>query len=203
MEGAVSRDELEAIVRRVRHLREEHRRAHPEGGHRRKLQHSLLEAERDFERLLEEWVTDESARAGWRAHLYGDGPEPAEPRPKPPLVFRGRSAAGSVVEIRQRAEGDYAVEVDGSLVERIEARLDFQVKHAPHSFVLDSTVFQETFSASPAATAALRELAAGLVPRPPWEYAAELAEDGLVDRHLELTPRAHRALVSLGRASGA
>jgi hypothetical protein len=31
---------------------------------------------------------------------------------------------------------------------------------------------------------------------PPWEYASELLADGLVDVHLALTPRGHRALAS-------
>jgi hypothetical protein len=194
VEGAVSRDELEAIVRQVHHLREEHRRAQVESSARRHLEGRLLEAEGDFERLLEEWLTDDATRDAWREHLYKDGPEPAEPAPKPPLVFRGRSPAGSVAEIRQRPDGDYAVEVDGCAVERIEVKPDLWSTHAPHAFALDGTVFRETFSASPDALAALREFVAERDPRPPWRHAAELAEDGLVDRHLALTARGHRAL---------
>lgn len=194
MEGAVSRDELEALVRQVHHLREEHRRAHVESSARRHLGERLLEAEGDFERLLGEWLTDDAAREAWRQHLYADGPEPAAPVPQPPLVFRGRSPAGSVAEIRQRPDGDYAVEVDGCAVERLEVKPSLWGTQAPHVFALDSMVFRETFSASPDALAALREFVAERDPRPPWRHAAELAEDGLVDRHLALTARGHRAL---------
>jgi hypothetical protein len=197
--AAVSRDELEAIVREAHHLREEHRRAHAGSGARRRSRDALLEAERDFERLLGEWVTDTATRAAWRAHLYEDGPEPAEPAPELPLVFRGRSDSGSVVEVRERRGGEYAVEVDGALVERIEAELDFSSTHAPHTFALDSIVFRETFSVSRDALAALDELVAGQSPRPPWRYAAELVGDGLADRYLGLTARGRRALAERER----
>lgn len=171
---------------------------HVESASRRRLGESLLEAERDLERLLEEWLTDQATRAAWRAHLYGEGPEPAEPVGKSPLVFRGRSASGSVVEVRERPDGDFAVEVDGCPVERIEAKLDFASTHAPHTFALGSIVFQETFSISRPALVALREFVAEREPRPPWRYAAELADDGLVDRHLGLTARGRRALAAGG-----
>lgn len=196
MQGAVSRDELEAIVREIRHVREEHRRANPGSGVRRRLEAELLELEADFERLLEEWVTDEETRAAWRAHLYDDGPEPAEPEPEPPLVFRGRSEAGSVVEIRRRPGGELVVEVDGAPVVRVEGEQDFSGTEAPHTFTLDSIAFEETFAASEAALEALREFVAGRAPRPPWRYAAELAADGLIDRHFDLTPRGRRALAA-------
>lgn len=194
MKGAVSRDELEAIVREVHHVREEHRRAHAESGTRRRLGERLLEVEGDFERLLGAWVADEETRAAWRMHLYQGAPEPSEPVPKPPLVFRGRSGSGSVVEVRERPGGDYWVEVDGCPVERIEAEVDFSSTYVPHTFALDSIVFRETFSVSREALAALSEFAAEREPRPPWPHAAELAADGLVDRYFGLTARGRRAL---------
>lgn len=196
MKGAVSRDELEAIVREVHHVREEHRRAHAEGGTRRRLGERLLEVEGDFERLLGEWVADEEARAAWRMHFYQGAPEPFEPAPGPPLVFRGRSGSGSVVEVRERPDGDCAVEIDGCPVERVEAEVDFSSTHVPHTFVLDSIVFRETFSVSREALAALREFVAERERRPPWPHAAELAGDGLVDRYFGLTARGRRVLAS-------
>jgi hypothetical protein len=202
VEAAVSRDELEAVVREAHHLREEHRRAHPGSGARRRLGDGVLEVERDFERLLGEWVTDAATRAAWRAHLYEDGPEPAEPARSLPLIFRGRSDSGSVVEVRERPGGEYAVEVDGALVERIEAKLDFSSTRAPSTFALDSSVFEETFSVPRDALAALDAFVTGRSPRPPWRYAAELVGDGLVDRYLGLTARGRRALARRKRAPG-
>jgi hypothetical protein len=197
----LSRDELEGTVRRAHHLREEHRRARVGSRARRRLHAYLLEAERDFERLLAEWVTDDSVSVAWRAHLYERGPEPDEPVPRPPLVFRGRSASGSIVEIRERQDGDCSVEVDGSPSERIEAETEFAGRHARHTFALGSSLFRETFAVSPRALAALREFVAEREPHPPWRYGAELAEDGLVDRDFALTARGSRALATPTRRS--
>ena len=198
VQTAVARDELEAVVGEVHHLREEHRRTHEGSGVRRRLRGRLLELEHDFERLLAEWVPDDETRAAWRAHLCEGGPVPPEPASKAALVFRGRSGAGSVAEVREAPDGSYTVEVDGSRVERIEAELDFSGTLAPHTFALDSIRFRETFSVSRPALAALRAFTAGLEPRPPWPHAAELAADGLIDRHFGLTPRGRRALATTG-----
>jgi len=198
VKGAIARDELEAIVGEVHHVREEHRRAHLQGRVRRKLGERLLELEHDFERLLAEWVPGDETRAEWRAHLYESGSEPREPEPKAPLVFRGRSGAGSVAEVRETPEGAHTVEVDGCPIERIDAELDFSGTLAPHTFALDSLLFRETFAASQPAFAALRAFVAEREPRPPWRHAAELAADGLIDRHFGLTPRGRRALAAKG-----
>jgi hypothetical protein len=198
MKGAITRDELETIVREAHHVREEHRRAHAEGAIRRQLGDRLNELEGDLERLLGEWVADAETTASWRRHLQEGAPEPFEPAPQASLVFLGRSAAGSVAEVREAAEGGYTLEVDGCPVQRIEAELDFSGTCSPHTFVLDSLAFRETFAASPAALAALRAFAAAGGPRPPWPHAAELAADGLIERHFALTPRGRRALAEGG-----
>jgi hypothetical protein len=194
----MTRDELEAIVHEVQHVREEHRRAHPQSSVRRRLGVQLLELERGFERSLAEWVPDARTKAAWRAHVYERGPEPAEPAPRARLAYRGRSETGSVAEVREAVPAGYTVEVDGCPVERIEAELDFAGTLAPHTFALGSLVFRETFSASPPALGALRTFATGGEPRPPWRHAAELAADGLIDRHFGLTPRGRRALAAGG-----
>jgi hypothetical protein len=191
--------ELAAIVREFHHVQEEHRRARPESRVRRHLHSRLEELEERFERLLEEWVADEETRAAWRAHLYQGAPRPAESAPERPLTFRGRSEAGSVVEIRKRPDGSYDVEVDGALVERIEGGLDFAGGTAPPVFRLDGSEFRETFSASPAALEALRDSLAGDAAHPPWDQAAELVADGLVDRDFGLTERGRRALAAAAR----
>ena len=116
------REELEAIVGGYRHLQEEHRRAHAEGRVRHHLGTQLRELELRYERLLEEWVPEEEVRVGWREHLYGDAPAPAQPPMERRLVFRGHAENGSVLEIRERADGDYDVDLDGQLVERLDGR---------------------------------------------------------------------------------
>lgn len=101
---ASRREELRRIVVAYRHLREEHRRAGPEGHTRRRLE-TQLDAHTDrFERVLEDPAMDEAARRGWRDHLYrgapepGEGPVPAVPRVRPrrprrPLRWRRQGRA--------------------------------------------------------------------------------------------------------------
>ena len=192
--GAASRDELEALVAEYHHLLEEHRRASAEGRVRRHMEARLHELGLRFDRLVAEWAPDEDLQAAWRTHLHKGAPAPAEPAPARPLVFRGAAETGSVVEIRDRPDGDYDVAVDGTLVERVEAELDFSGSEAPHVFSLDGVVFRETFSASGAALEALAEFVAERAPQPPWPFAAELRADGLIDRNFGLTPRGRRAL---------
>lgn len=192
--AGASREELELLVAEYRHLRSEHRRAGPEGSARRHLRARLAELERAFERLLEEWVPAEAARQGWLAHLHHDAPAPDEPAPSlRPLVFRGRSAAGSVVEVRERPGGDLAVEVDGTLIERIEGRTDFGTA-APHIFRIGGLEFREAFQASGEAIVALSRFLTARRASPPFAHARELLDDGLVDRRFGLTTRGRRAL---------
>lgn len=155
----------------------------------------MRELELRFEQLLDEGAPDEELREAWRAHLHRGAPAPALPAAARPLVFRGRAeTTGSVVEISKRTDGDYDVEVDGAVVERVAAELDFSGRATPRTFVLDRLVFQETFSASEPALEALDEFVAERAPQPPWRFAAELRADGLIDGHFGLTPRGHRAL---------
>lgn len=189
-----SRDELEAIVAEHRHLLEEHRRAHADGRVRRHMETRLHELEARFGQLLDEWVPGEELRRAWRAHLHQGAPAPTEPAPARPLVFRGAAESGSLVEVRERPDGDYDVTVDGTPVERIEAALDFSGTGAPHVFELDGLAFRETFSASEPALEALRDFVAEQAPEPPWRFAPELRADGLIDGYFGLTPRGRRAL---------
>jgi hypothetical protein len=72
-----------------------------------------------------------------------------------PLVFRGLADSGSRLEVRERADGDCDVAIDGVRVERVAADLDFPGTKAPRAFRLDGLVFRETFAASAAALEAL------------------------------------------------
>jgi hypothetical protein len=107
------------------------------------------------------------------------------------LLFRGRAETSSVVEIRGDPGGEAAVVIDGLLVERLTGEIEGDV------VVLDDRVFEETFAAVPAALRALREWVADPAGPPPWEFARDLLEDGLVDRHFGLTQRGRRALEHL------
>jgi hypothetical protein len=191
LEGLPVREELEALVRYYRHLENEHKRAQPESGVRRRIEDRQLEARERFDRVIAEWVPDEDLRRAWRDYLHHRGPEPEGPDAIRPLVFCGISDAGSVVEVRGRTGEDLDVHVDGALVERIAE--DFSAVTPPLRFRLNGTEFEETFGASAEALDALADfLEDGK--SPPWEYASELLADGLVDVHFALTPRGRRAL---------
>ncbi|MCC6555006.1 MAG: hypothetical protein IT372_18720, partial [Polyangiaceae bacterium] len=114
----VARADLEVIVRECHHVQNEHVRASAESV-RRKLSARLLELEQHLERTLGEAVPDERTRQAWRDYLHLRAPAPSEPAPIEPVVFRGRSDAGSEVVVRERRDGKFDVEVDGSPVERV------------------------------------------------------------------------------------
>ena len=186
------REELEALARHYHHLQNEHKRAAPESATRRRLEARLLHVRERFDRLVVELAPDDDARQAWSRHLHYREPMPPVPPAIEPLVFAGVSEAGSIVEIRRKGGDELAVEIDGSLAERIAARKDLAVGPS-HRFRLDHTEFDETFNTSDEALDALAEfLADG--GSPPWDHFAELYADGLVDSNVALTPRGRRAL---------
>jgi hypothetical protein len=191
------RELLETLARHYRHLQNEHKRAAPESGMRRRIEERLLEVRERFDRVLEEWVPDAELRQAWTEHLHHQTPEPQGPPPIRPLVFRGTSEAGSVVEVRGRTGEELAVEIDGSLVERIAGEKDFATVVPSFRFRLDHIEFEEIFSASHEALQALADFVYD-GESPPWQHAAELLSDGLIDTHAALTPRGRRALARRG-----
>jgi hypothetical protein len=185
------RELLEALARQYHHLQNEHKRF-PEGSTmRRRIEARLLDVGERFDRTLDEWVTEDDLRESWRRHLHYRAAVPEGPAAVRPLVFRGISDAGSVVEIRGGKGDDLDVVVDGSLVERIAATKDLG-REVLSKFHVDGFEFRETFTASPDALEALDVFLAGEV-SPPWEHAIELLADGLIDTHFDLTPRGRRA----------
>jgi antitoxin (DNA-binding transcriptional repressor) of toxin-antitoxin stability system len=196
LEGLPRREELEALVRYYHHLQNEHKRAPLESGVRRRIEERLLETRARFDRVLAEWVPEEELRRAWWEHLHNRAPAPPGPPAIRPLIFRGVSeVTGSVLEVRGKRGEELEVTVDGAPVERIVGEKDFASVTPGLSFRLDGNDYQETFSASAEALDAL----AGFLDNgrsPPWEHAAELLEDGLVDVHFGLTPRGKRALAS-------
>jgi hypothetical protein len=187
------REELDALARHYHHLRAEHERAGPESSVRRRLEDRLLQVRERFDRRLEEWIPDEELREQWRQYLHYRRPEPSGPDPIPRIVFRGRSDVGTNVQI-SGAGDELRVEVDGSLVERIDGDEDFTDPKPLVRFRLNGVEFEETFDASEEALRALVDFYDEEGTAPPWEYAAELLGDGLIDVHFGLTPRGRRAL---------
>jgi hypothetical protein len=189
------REELDTLAHNFRHLREEHRRARPESSTRRRLEDRMLDVRERFERILDEWVPDERVRAEWRRYLDDGQPEPSGPAAIEPVVFRGVSeVTGSVVEIRGAGD-ELRVWIDGTLIERIVDDKAFTGTAPDVRFKENDVEFRETFAASPERLAALRGFLDGESP-PPWDYAQELLADGIIDVHLGLTPRGHRALAT-------
>ena len=195
LEPLPRREELEALVRHYHHLQNEHKRAPLESAMRRRIEERLLEVRRRFDRVLEEWVPEEELRCAWREHLHYRAPEPPGPPAIRPLVFRGVSEAGSIVEIRGQRGEDLEVRVDGTVSERIAGQKDFASTTPPLSFRLNGIEAHETFTASAEALDALADYVDDGKP-PPLDYAAELLADGLIDVHFALTPRGRRALAS-------
>jgi hypothetical protein len=190
-------EELEALVRHYHHLQNEHKHAAPGGRVRRRIEDRMLDVQERFERLLGEWVQDEDLVRRWRDHLHYRAPLPDGPPPIRPLVFRGRNEAGAIAEIRRKGD-ELAVTVDGTLAERLDVK-DFPSDGQTVEFRVSETPFSETFTAS---AEALRELSDFLEDgerQPPWDYAAELLGDGLIDVHFALTPRGRRALHASAR----
>ena len=187
------REELEALVRHYHHVESEHERAHPQGSVRRRLELRLDHDRKRFEHLLAEYVPDESTRGAWRDFLHHRGGEPSGPPAIRPVVFKGRSDVGSVLEARGDPSGELVVEVDGQLIERLEGPAIRIGDGRPAVFRVDGTEFREEFDAATGALRALRRFRAS-DGDPPWEHASALLSDGLIDVDFALTARGRRAL---------
>jgi protein required for attachment to host cells len=184
-------ERLYELVREFRHVEEEHRREPPHGPTRRRLAAEMAELTDDFERLLAEWVDDGGQRAAWREFLHGHAEAPDLSPLQPAPLFRGTTEAGATIEIRPAGTG-YDLIVDGSRLDRQEVPWQLDPDMRPPIRILDHTC-TETFVASPEAITALAEYVAGRG-EPPWRWARELVEDGLLDPELALTSRGERCL---------
>jgi hypothetical protein len=156
----------------------------------------MLDLRERFERILDEWVPEEPLREEWRRYLAEGQPEPSGPAAVEPVVFRGVSeVTGSVVEIRGGRD-ELRVWIDGTLVERIVDDKAFTGTAPDMKFKENDVEFRETYAASPESLTALQGFLDSELP-PPWDFAQELLGDGIVDVHLGLTPRGHRALATV------
>lgn len=191
------REVLQTLARRYHHLQNEHKRSGLESGVRRRIEERLLDVRERFDRLLEEWVPDPELQQAWREHLHNRVAAPAGPAGIRPLIFRGRSEAGAVVEVRGKSRDELEVEIDGSLVARIAGEKDFTPVIPSFHWRFDDVEYEEIFDASNEALDALADFLRN-DQSPPWEHAAELLADGLIDTHAALTPRGRRALSRRG-----
>ena len=141
------REELQALARHYHHLQNEHERTPPESSTRRRIEKRLLDVRERFERLLEEWVPEEELRRAWSEHLANRAAEPSGPPAIRPVVFRGITEAGSVVEVTGRKGEELEVWVDGTLTERVAAEKDLSSVTPPLVFRADGIEAHETFSA--------------------------------------------------------
>ena len=146
---------------------------------------------------MAEFVPDESAQRAWRDFLHHRRGEPSDPPPIRPLIFKGRSSADAVVEIRRDRSGELGVEVDCRLVERLSAEQAPLAVGAAAVFRLDGVDFRESFDAQPGAVRALRDFCAS-PSNPAWGHASELLADGLIDVTFGLTAPGRRALDARG-----
>jgi hypothetical protein len=190
------REELGALVHHYHHLRNDLVHEKPEGSTHRELEDKLLDVRERFDRLLDEWVPDEELREQWREYIHGRRPEPDEPALIVPLAFQGVDEAGSIVQVRGKAD-EYQVWVDSSLQDRIAARKDLSVDTPVLHFRWDGREIAETFNASEDALNALAAYRGEQDTSPPWEYASERLADGQNDVHFDLTPRGKRATAEL------
>jgi hypothetical protein len=193
VEALPRRDVLETLARRYHHLQNEHKRAGLESGVRRRIEDQLLDVRERFDRLLVEWVPDPALQQAWREHLHNRVPAPAGPPGIHPLLFRGRSEAGAIVEVRGESGDELKVEIDGSLVARIVGEKDFAAEIPSFHWHFDGVEYEEVFDVSNEALDALADFLDN-DESPPWEHAAELLADGLIDTNAGLTPRGRRAL---------
>ena len=174
-----------------RHVEQEHQRQPPRSATRRRLASKLHDIQEHFEHLLAAWVTEPGLRERWHEFLLGAASAPDEPHRPPPPLFKGRTDAGAVVELRPLPSG-YALVTDGACTDHdaipwhLEPDMRGRTQIGEHAC-------EEVFDAGPEAVGALSEFLAGRAP-PPWQWARELIEDGLIDTELALTPRGRRCL---------
>ncbi len=188
-------DILRALGREYRHLAKEHERKRQSGATRRRVGADMARASDRIERLLSHWVSEPDLQAAWRDHLYHGAPEPDGPYFTPPPSFRGLDETGAAILLRPEPDGE-TLYVGGALLSRGIAPWEVEATTGEEDEVrIGGRVCREVFDASEEAVAALRALrAAPAGAEPPWQYARELFEDGLIDAEFSLTPRGRRRL---------
>lgn len=165
----------------------------------RRLGQRMADLAERFERLLRHWADGDPLAEAWRRHLYDGTPQPDGPDLATPPLFRGRTDAGARIEVF-RAPDDtgaaYDVFSDGARIAREGSPWHLEPE-AIEPVTIAGQPCLDTFDASREAQEALRAHVAAPDSEPPWRYARELYEDGLVDFDFALTPRGRRCLAAL------
>jgi hypothetical protein len=180
-----------AVEYRVARAR--HRALAGDGRARRRAERTLKDLAELYEGLLERWVPDEDTRARWYTYFYEGGPVPAEPELSEPPLFRGRGANSVLIDVVATSDGGYDVFVGDHRAEHHAE--PWELEHARgEPFLLGERRCPESFRASDAAVAALRGYLSAPGASPPWRWAWELFQDGLIDADFGLTARGQRRL---------
>jgi protein required for attachment to host cells len=187
---------LEQLGRDHHRAKQDHAREAPKGATRRRIEADMAEIAQRFERVLEHWAAaeDEELRAAWRRYLYDGAPPPQGPDIEPPCLFRGVTEAGARVEVRPAPDGGHDVLLDGTRNEHSAVPWQLEVD-APEPLLVGQIRCREVFDAPDEALRAVARFVATAGSVPPWRWARELFEDGLIDSEFDLTPRGRRALM--------
>jgi protein required for attachment to host cells len=187
---------LVALAREFHHVQQEHGREGVQGTTRRGLEAKMQRLVVRFEALLDHWVTDGSLRDAWMRHLYQGDPAPDEPRFPAPLLFKGATEAGGIIEIRRAADGFHDVLLDGAVIrhEEVPWHLDSDLIGPVQ---IGERTCVEVFAAPAEAVDALATFLSTPEAEPPRAWARALLEDGLIGPDFELTPRGQRRLTRL------
>lgn len=189
---------LRRLAEQYHHMRQEHKRKGPEGRQPRLHENELDALRLQYETLLERWVDDEARRQVWMEHLHHEEPAPEGPDLRVPVLFKGVGEGGATAEVRIGSGDELQVFVDGKPVKRVVAGPAFF--QTPFNVLnVNNHRFTEVFDASRESVSALAEYARMASGSPPWQYARELFEDGLIDPDFALTARGRR-LIAQGRA---
>ncbi|HEU5060327.1 MAG TPA: host attachment protein [Kofleriaceae bacterium] len=166
----------------------------------RKMGQKMADLAARFERLVDHWIAAGDPRAeAWRRHLYDGAPEPDGPDLADPPLFRGRTDAGARIEVRRAPDetgAAYDVFSDGARIARESSPWHLEPE-AIEPVTIAGQPCLDTFESSMEARDALRAFVAAASGEPPWRFARELYEDGLVDFDFALTARGRRALAHL------
>lgn len=165
----------------------------------RRVGQKMAELAGRFERLVRHWVGDDPQAEAWRRHLYDAAPSPDGPALAAPPLFRGRTDAGALVEVKSAPDAGaaaYDVYIDGAHAAREGAPWHLEIDSIEPVTIAGQACL-DTYDASSEAIDALRAFH-GQGGEPPWSVARELYEDGLIDADFGLTARGRRCLAHLG-----
>lgn len=185
-------EEMRDIADEFRHMRSEHAREGERGSWRRRQAAQLQDMEKRFEALLDRWVHSDDEREQWLVYLRQGGEAPMPPSRLPPLVFKGRSDFGSVVEIREMPDDHCDIIMDGHVTTRMPSGW-----RPGRVFRIEGNEFSEVTDAPAEALEALRAHVAKPEGSPPWQWAPALLEEGLIDVNFAVTERGRQLLSKL------